>query len=88
VSEIIRYTPDPWEQHRQLAWQRYWQEQAAMQEVARRRRNTMIAAGAGAAGTGVLGAGAMGIGMAILLGMAAVFGVFVLGCLLFLIILI
>ena len=68
MSEIIQYTPDPWEQHRQLAWQRYWQEQAAIQELARRRRNTMIAAGAGAAGTGILGAGATGIGMAILLG--------------------
>ena len=72
MSEIVLYTPDPWKQHRQLAWQRYWQEQAAMQEAARRRRNTMIAAGAGAASTGILRAGAMGIGTAILLGMAAV----------------
>jgi hypothetical protein len=99
-DEVIEYVPaDDDERQRQLAWQQwheerqrqlawqwhhYWEQQAA----ARRRRNTMIAAGAGAAGTGVLGAGAMGIGMAILLGIAAVFGVFVLGCLLFLIILI
>jgi hypothetical protein len=89
-DDIVQYTPDPWEeQRRQEAWQQwYWQQQQAAMEVARRRRNTAIGVAAGATGMGVAGGIFGGIGMALLIGVAACFGVFLLFCLLFLIVLI
>lgn len=52
------------------------------QEAVRRKRNVAIGVGAGAVGAGIVGAGATGIATAILMGFAALFGLFMLCCLL------
>jgi hypothetical protein len=86
IVHYTHYTPDPWEEHRRQAWEQwYWQQQ---QIAAQRRRNTAIGVAAGAAGMGVAGGIFGGIGMALLIGIAACFGVFLLFCLMFLIVLI